>query len=158
MKSYDATTEQTMRKFHGTLSEKDKRRYAAIEALKLGHGGGVYIAAVLGCHRVTIAQGIKELAALPQSPVCECHVREQGGGRKPYDTTHREIDAAFLSVLQNDTAGDPMDDQVRWTHLLPKEIALRLADEHQIKVSLPVIRKLLKKNGYRRRKAQKKPA
>ena len=35
MKIYDPRTEQVMRKYYGTLSEKDKRRYAAIEALKL---------------------------------------------------------------------------------------------------------------------------
>lgn len=28
-----------MRKHHQSLSEKDQRKYAAIEAVKLGHGG-----------------------------------------------------------------------------------------------------------------------
>ncbi len=158
MPSYDPTTEHTMRKFYGTLSEKDQRRYAAIEALKLGHGGMVYIAAVLGCHRTTIAHGLTELDALPQTPAYDPRLRHTGGGRKPYDTTHPEIDARFLCVVHDETAGDPMDAQVRWTHLSPKEIAARLADQHQIVVSLPVIRKLLHKHGYRRRKAQKKSA
>jgi hypothetical protein len=36
---YKTTIELEMRKFYNTLSEKDKRRYAAIEAMKLGHGG-----------------------------------------------------------------------------------------------------------------------
>lgn len=36
---YDTSIEQEMKKFYGTLSEKDKRHYAAIEALKLGYGG-----------------------------------------------------------------------------------------------------------------------
>ena len=36
--------EQLMRKYYSTLSEKDRRRYAAIEAKKLGHGGITYIA------------------------------------------------------------------------------------------------------------------
>jgi hypothetical protein len=36
-----------MRKHHQSLSEKDQRKYAAIEAVKLGHGGIIYIARVL---------------------------------------------------------------------------------------------------------------
>jgi len=36
-----------MVKFYNSLSEKDKRRYAAIEAKKLGHGGIKYISAAI---------------------------------------------------------------------------------------------------------------
>jgi hypothetical protein len=36
MGKYSQEIEATMRKFYETLSEKDRRRYAAIEALKLG--------------------------------------------------------------------------------------------------------------------------
>jgi hypothetical protein len=50
-----------MQKFYNALSEKDKRGYAAIEAMRLGHGGIAYIVQVLGCSRKTIAQGIEEL-------------------------------------------------------------------------------------------------
>jgi len=156
MHRYDATTEQTMQKFYGTLTERDKRRYAAIEALKLGHGGLVYIASVLGCYRSTITEGIKELEAMPSVTRYTPRLRQEGGGRKPYGQTYPDIDAHFLSVLQDYTAGDPMDDRVRWTNLSPKEIASKLADIHPIKVSVTVVKKLLKKHDYRRRKAQKK--
>ena len=36
-----------MIKFYSTLSEKDKRRYATVETLKLGHGAKVYVSIVL---------------------------------------------------------------------------------------------------------------
>lgn len=49
-----------------------------------------------------------------------------------------------------------MREGVRWTNLRPKEIAVRLQEKHGVKVSKFVIRKLLRKHGYRRRKAQKK--
>jgi len=49
-----------------------------------------------------------------------------------------------------------MDEKVRWTNLLPWEIADRLAKRYQIVVSRTVIRKLLKKHHYRRRSALKK--
>ena len=44
MQSYRPEIEQAMQKYYATLSEKDQRRYAAIEALKLGQGGQSYIA------------------------------------------------------------------------------------------------------------------
>jgi hypothetical protein len=44
LKPYSNEIEHEMKKFYQTLSEKDKRRYAAVEARKLGHGGIVYIA------------------------------------------------------------------------------------------------------------------
>jgi len=44
---------------------------------------------------------------------------------------------------------------VRWTDLVPREIAEALHETYQVKVSTTVIRKLLKKHNYRRRKAQK---
>jgi hypothetical protein len=54
-----------MRMFHDSLSEKDRRRYAAIEAAKLGHGGIEYIATLLGCDPKTIRQGRYDLDRLP---------------------------------------------------------------------------------------------
>lgn len=58
---YDATIEQRMKKFYDTLSEKDKRRYAGVEAMKFGRGGVAYITRVLGCSRKTVIKGLKEL-------------------------------------------------------------------------------------------------
>ena len=45
---YSDKNKETMKKFYNTLSEKDRRRYAAIEALKLGYGGQKYICEILG--------------------------------------------------------------------------------------------------------------
>ena len=63
--SYRPEIEQAMRSFYDSLSEKDRRRYAAIEVAKLGHGGVEYIAAVLGCDPKTIRHGQDDLARLP---------------------------------------------------------------------------------------------
>lgn len=154
MEPYSAETEQLMQRFHATLSEKDRRRYAATEAQKLGHGGVSYIARVLSCDRKTIQAGMKELDRLPKEEMRE-RIRKPGGGRKPYDETYPDIDDQFLSVLRDHTAGDPMREEVRWTNLTPREIAERLAEQHQVKVSETVIRKLLQKHHYRRRQVQK---
>lgn len=142
-----------MRLFFQTLSEKDKRRYAAVEAEKLGHGGISYMAQVLGCARNTIAAGLAELAA--ESPA-ESRIRQPGGGRKSYEQSLLGIDAAFLDVLRDEMAGDPMTETVRWTHLTQTEIKQRLADQHGLEVSETVVQQLLAKHHFRRRKAQKK--
>ena len=156
MKRYDPSTEQTMKRFYATLSEKDRRRYAGVEALKLGHGGINYISQLLGCDRNTVAQGIEEVTGLPADSQPEDRVRQAGGGRKPIEVTQPDIDEKFLTVLKDHTAGDPMDETVRWTNLTHQEIAEKLAEEYEIQVSEPVIGQLLKKHHYRRRKAQKK--
>lgn len=153
---YDQATEQVMRKYYVTLSEKDRRRYAAVEAMKLGVGGQGYIAKVLGCDEKTIHAGRIELEQLPNEPEYDPAIRKAGGGRKGYEEHHPNIDEQFLEVLKEYTAGDPMDEKVVWTDLTPEEIAKFMEQKHQVKVSKTVIKKLLKKHGYRRRKAQKK--
>jgi len=63
--TYSTEIERAMRSFHDSLSERDRRRYAAIESAKLGHGGIQYIASVLGCDPKTIRHGQDDLARLP---------------------------------------------------------------------------------------------
>jgi len=62
---FDKATERDMRNFFATLSEKDQRRYAAIQARQLGFGGMEYIAEVLGCSRRTISRGWKTFPICP---------------------------------------------------------------------------------------------
>ena len=62
MEAYDQETEQIMKRFYDTLSEKDRRHYAGIEALKYGPGGRSYIARVLGCSRRTVSRGATEVS------------------------------------------------------------------------------------------------
>jgi hypothetical protein len=66
---YHASIEQGMKKFYDTLSEKDKRRYAGVEAMKLGRGGVAYVTKIVGCSRKTVIKGLRELNALSVEPV-----------------------------------------------------------------------------------------
>jgi len=43
MQPHPAPIEAQMQRYYQSLSEKDRRRYAAIEVIKLGYGGQVYI-------------------------------------------------------------------------------------------------------------------
>ena len=61
LQSYPAEIEVQMKNYYKSLSEKDRRRYAAIEAVKLGYGGQVYIRRLFGCHHETLKLGLSEL-------------------------------------------------------------------------------------------------
>jgi hypothetical protein len=58
---YPQTVEVAMRYTFSTLNERQRRLFAASEALKLGRGGISYIAQLLDCHRRTIERGLNEL-------------------------------------------------------------------------------------------------
>ena len=61
MVGYTVEVERMMARLFDSLKESDRRRYAAIEATKLGHGGVEYISILLGCDPKTIRQGLSEL-------------------------------------------------------------------------------------------------
>ena len=144
-----------MRNFYNSLSERDRRRYAAVEAIKLGYGGITYICSVLECDAGTVSRGIEELKdALPEK---EQRIRLPGGGRKSVLATTEGIDSAFLEILRNHTAGLPMDETVKWTNLSRGEIANKLA-EQDFPVSVTVVDQLLKKHDFCPRQAFKAEA
>jgi hypothetical protein len=74
---YPLAVEGHMKRFYESLSEKDRRRYAAVEAEKLGHGGGEYIACLFGCDPKTIDQGHHDVAELPADEA-QGRVRKKG--------------------------------------------------------------------------------
>ena len=104
---YSEEIEKHMKAFFGTLNEKDRRRYAAIEAMKLGHGGQAYISNVLGCHFQIVMAGINDITNGTETP--EERIRKPGGGRKKIIETVENIDEVFFEILKNHTAGSPMD-------------------------------------------------
>jgi len=61
MEGYSIEIELEMIGFFESLGERDRRRYAAIEASKLGHSGIAYISRLLGCDPKTIQQGKAEI-------------------------------------------------------------------------------------------------
>ena len=154
LKPYSDEHEQQMRAFYTSLSEKDRRRYAALEARKLPYGGISYLCRVLGCDHKTIGRGLDELDELDGVGPGD-RIRKVGGGRKRALETIEGIDEIFLRVLENYTAGDPMREAVRWTNLTYQEIIDHMSVEG-IVISKPVVKQLLKKHGYVKRKAQKR--
>lgn len=77
---FSEEAEQRMRDFYRSLNERDRRRYAGLEAKKLGHGGISYISEILGCDRKTVSQGIDEILNPPD--LDPSRVRQKGGTQK----------------------------------------------------------------------------
>jgi hypothetical protein len=77
MSAYSPPVERHMRVLYDSLSEKDRRRYAAVEAEKLGHGGVQYIADLFDCDEETIRQGGHDVERLPTDAAAD-RVRKKG--------------------------------------------------------------------------------
>jgi len=152
MKKYPKEIEEQIVEFYKSLSEKERRRYAGLEAIKLGYGGVSYISEILKCDYGTVLKGQKEIKRGIDKN--ESRQRKEGGGRKSILLTREGIDEAFLEIIANSTAGSPMDDTVKWTNLSQEEISKRLEEKNH-KISVPVVKQLLKKYNFRRRKALK---
>jgi hypothetical protein len=73
--------------FFALLDEKQRRIYAGLESLKLGHGGDQRIAELFGIDRGTVAKGREQLLA---QQVEVGRTRKRGGGRKPVEKKRRK--------------------------------------------------------------------
>jgi hypothetical protein len=78
MKGYSAEVERRMKALYESLSEKDRRRYAAVEADKLGHGGVQFVADLFGCEPDTVRHGRLDVEMLPVDKAAG-RVRMRGG-------------------------------------------------------------------------------
>ena len=90
---------RSMRTYYNSLPEKDRRRYAAVEARKLSYGGIVYLATIFGCDEKTISKGLLEID--DEESMAQSRIRIEGGGRISKLDAYDNIDEVFLSVLQN---------------------------------------------------------
>lgn len=78
MIGYSADVERHMQALYRSLSEKDRRRYAAVEAEKLGYGGVQYVADLFECDPDTVHRGHEDVQQLPIDHA-EGRVRKKGG-------------------------------------------------------------------------------
>lgn len=62
---FSADVETTMVRLFLSLGERERRMYAAAEAVKLGRGGLAYLARLFPCDPKTIRRGILELDQKP---------------------------------------------------------------------------------------------
>ena len=153
---YTPEIEERMLILYQSLSEKDQRHYAGIEAQKIGYGGISYVTRLFGINFRTVKRGIEELKS-PERMI-QKRIRAIGGGRKKKLETIEGLETAFLRVIDRHIAGSPMNEEIRWTHLTRQQIADLIWKEEKIKVSVTVIEQLLALHKFRRRRAQKTKA
>ena len=94
------------------LDERGRRRWAAVEARALGHGGITAVASATGLSDRTIRTGLKELDdpdALPSN-----RQRQSGGGRKPHALTQPGLRDALDRTIEPTARGSPTN-PLRWT-------------------------------------------
>ncbi len=94
------------------LNERQRRLWAASEALAIGHGGITAVALATGISRPTITAGIKELQK--GDHLSENRVRREGGGRKKVTEKQPDLLSALDALVEPTAKGDPMS-PLRWT-------------------------------------------
>lgn len=134
-------------KFQGLadeLSERARRRWAAVEAAALGHGGVSVVSAATGLAHTTIRRGIKELNGGDTPP--PARQRRAGAGRKNAEVVCPGLKASLERLVEPESRGDPMS-PLRWTCKSTR----RLAEELTVQgysVGPTTVRRLLKGAGY----------
>jgi hypothetical protein len=111
------------------LNERGRRRWAASEALELGHGGIKVVAQATGLGERTIRRGCQELRheQAPASPTGR-RIRHAGGGRKPLQTHDPALVSALEALVDPTTRGDPMS-PLRWTCKSTRKLARTLTGQ-----------------------------
>src|SRR5580692_9388345 len=94
------------------LDERGRRRWAAVEARALGHGGITSVGLATGLSDRTIRTGLKELDDL--DPLAGHRQRQIGGGRKPHAITQPGLQEALDRLIEPTARGSPMN-PLRWT-------------------------------------------
>jgi len=93
-------------------NERQRRLWAASEAMCLGHGGVSIVARATGLSRPTINQGIKELENGER--LADNRVRREGGGRKKITEKQPSLLPTLDALVEPTAKGDPMS-PLRWT-------------------------------------------
>ena len=128
-----------------TLNETDKRRFAALRALELGHGGIQMVHEITGIARSTISTGVRELQDKRKLHSFE-RQRVVGAGRKKTESYDKKIITNIEQILSENTAGNPMSSLV-WTHKSCRTLAEELLQNGHV-VNKDTVARLLHELGY----------
>jgi len=131
------------------LDERQKRLFAAAEAIAMGRGGITAASKACGISRVTVTAGCKELNTPSEhesDPSLGSRIRRTGGGRKKTIDTDPTLKGDLESLIEPTTRGDP-ESPLRWTAKSLRNLSDELNNMgHQ--TSHRMIAELLKGMGY----------
>src|SRR5690554_6121226 len=94
------------------LDERGRRRWAATEAIAMGRGGIVTVAAATGLSDRTVKNGIAEIR--DPNPLASGRQRRIGGGRKASEYHTPDLQQAVERLVEPTERGDPQS-PLRWT-------------------------------------------
>lgn len=80
---------------------------------------------------------------------------QEGGRQKKKELSVPDLTARILSIVEAHTAGSPVDPEIKWTHLKPREIAGLYEQQHGARISNGTVKRILKAQGYRKRRPSK---
>ena len=126
------------------LDERGRRRWAAVEARSIGHGGITAVALATGLSDRTIRTGMKELD--DPDPLAGSRQRRRGGGRKPHATTQPGVEEALDRMIEPTARGSPTN-PLRWTIKSTYRLANELRNQGYT-VSATSVRRMLVKMKY----------
>lgn len=140
----DTEWREQAERFLDQLPEHHRRWFVGLVSLQLGWGGIQRVCELFDVDPGTIRAGRNELrAGFEDRP--DGRVRSPGGGRKPLEETHPEIEKGLLELVDTETAGDPCSSR-KWTRRSSRKLAAALRNKGH-KVSHETVRRLLKKGG-----------
>lgn len=131
------------------LNERQKRLFAAAEALAIGRGGITAAAKACGLSRVTVTAGCKELKGNSESDTdvnIGSRTRRKGAGRKKTVDTDPTLKNDLESLIEPVTRGDP-ESPLKWTAKSVRKLSDALNGMGH-KTSHRMVAELLKEMGY----------
>jgi len=126
------------------LDEQSRRRFVALEAQALGHGGVSLMSEVSGLARSTIYRGLSDIRDKVSAP--PGRIRKEGGGRKRKTIEDPTLVVDLKSLVAPATRGDPMR-PLLWTSRSLRNLVTELAKKGH-NVSPTVVGDLLRGMGY----------
>ena len=126
------------------LTEFQRRVWLGAEASELGSGGVMAVAVATGVSPETVRRGRKEVSEGIAVPMGRS--RGPGGGRRRAEAHDGDLVAAFNSLIEPVTLGDPMG-PLLWTSKSIRKLTTELCEQGHL-VSTFVVRRFLREQGF----------
>lgn len=126
------------------LHERARRKWAALQAQRFGHGGQGIVHRATGLSYPTIRRGLREIAR--NEVVDPGRIRKAGGGRKRVTQRYPDILDALEGVVESSTRGDP-EQVLKWTSKSIAHLHGALQDQGY-EISAKSVDNLLLELGY----------
>lgn len=151
---------QQINLFLSRLDEQQRRWFAGLESLRIGHGGDRFSAQLTGLSERTVRCGRLELRTeLSQCPIDR--IRHVGAGWPAAEVHDPVLEQTLVALVEPETAGDPQGTG-KYKRSSLRELAVRLKESGH-PVSPVTVGRLLKQRGYslrvnaRRKEAKASP-